>query len=263
MSIWISDPKRIKVILICLAVMGLSACGGRNAYTSAAKTQKSTIQVGGQTMVIAGPPGFCVDQSVSQIDATSAFVLLGNCGVVAPKSRGPSPKIKALLTATVSPSPTRTDPVAQSAEAMDRFFRSEDGRTALSRSSDPGTVNILDTFENDGAYFLRVTDSSPGIVPNASPDYWRSYFGLKGQIVSVSVIGFQSKPLAPATGLDTVREFTRTLRANNSAAAPVGTTIPPTVSVRKPSPPRIAPATTRSKPGRILKRVGILRRLLG
>lgn len=258
MSIWIFDPFRVKPIFgLIIIATSLAACGSRN-FPSTEKAQGTTITVGGKNVVIAGPTGFCMDRSVSQIREDSAFVLLGNCAVVAPKSRSPQPKVKALLTATVAQNLQGT--VADTATEMDMFFRSEDGRTALSRSSDPETVRILDSFETSGTYFLRSTDSSPGIVPDTANDNWRGYFDVNGQLVSVSVIGFNSDPISPDAGLETVRAFARAMQAGNNATA-----------ARTPTQPVIAPQTTsepvreKSKPstGNRLNRVGILRRIFG
>ena len=259
MSSWIFDPRRIKTILALLVVTGLAACGGRGLGTIAAKpSPTSTIQVAGKSLVIAGPPGFCMDKTASQIDFDTAFVLLGNCAVVAPGTNSGQPKIKALLTASVSGAGGGISGITNSAKDMDRFFRSETGRTALSRVSDPGTVTILDSFENDGAYYLRATDTSPGIVPDASDEYWRAYFDLNGQLVSLSAIGFNDKPLSAATGLDTVRDFTGAMRRGNGVAPlvvdePVQTTVQPTVQ----------PTIRRPPPKGGLRGIGILRRLFG
>jgi len=256
MSTWIFDRNTVKTILALTAIAGLTACGSSRFGSNAprvAKVQKSTIEVAGTSIDIAGPPGFCMDQSASQVEYDTAFVLLGNCAVVSPKAGGGQPKVKALLTASVSGAGDSFSGEPETFAAMDRFFRSETGRTALSRSSDPGTVQILDSFENDGAFFIRASDASPGIVPDASPDYWRSYFAVNNLLVSVSVIGFTTSPLSPSVGLDTVRDFTKAMQGQ-----PLGTSVQPAAVL-----PTVTPARVEPKPGPTLRRVGILRRLLG
>jgi len=255
-----------------IALTGLSACAASRlgrAPSGAAATRVSTVNVGGKSVTIEGPRGFCVDSKFSQTGGDTAFVLLGNCRVVSPRSRGASPKVKALLTASVSGNGAKSGGVANISENLDRFFRSDTGRTALSRSSDPGTVQVLDTFQKDGAFYLRARDTSKGIVPGASQDYWRSYFSLDGQIFSVSVIGFRSDPLPPEKGLAIAREFTGLIRQRNGGrVTPVATpVIAPVVAevvatsepVTRPQP---AAARPRKKRRASFWSLGLLRKLV-
>jgi hypothetical protein len=280
MSIWIFDLIRVKIGVGILLFTVLAACGGSRpsgadrvdrAAITARPVAPTVIDVSGQKVVIQGPPGFCVDRQTSQIGGDTAFVLLGNCAVVSPSSRAAQPKVKALLTASVSASRPGVATVAQSVNGMDQFFRSDTGRTALSRDSDPSKVKILDTFQSDNAFFLRARDSSEGIVPGAANDYWRSYFDLNGQIVSVSVIGFQSSPLSPEAGLATVREFSQLIRSKNGGApAPVAEVVP----IAEVVPVAVVEEQTASQPAqnqpkkrvknaaRTFWRIGLLRKLL-
>jgi len=247
MSIWISDPRRAKILFSLAALTVLAACGaarfGKSANTSFA-ARSTTISVANKPVVIEGPRGFCVDRQSSETGGDTAFVLLGNCKVISPGFTTPAPRVRALLTASVSSNSGRGQEVAADGVNLDQFFRSETGRTALSRSSDPGTVQILDTFARDGAFFLRARDTSKGIVPGASDDYWRAFFNLRDQVASVSVIGFRSDPLPPEKGLATTKEFTRLLRLRNGApapvAAPVQPVVPTQVAAADPPPPAVS-----------------------
>jgi hypothetical protein len=245
----------VLVLTGCASVrLGGNGGGGR---LSTPATTRTVIDVAGQDIVIQGPPGFCVDKSVSQTGGDTVFVLLGSCRAVSPSTRAPEPAVKALLTASVSGT-GQGALVRDSTVSMDKFFRSVTGRTALSRESDPATVKVLETFQNDDLFFLRARDSSAGIVPGAADDYWRAYFDLAGQIVSVSVIGFTETPLAPEKGLDTLRDFADLIRQSNGIG-----TAPATVVTRQPA----AEETTAT---RVPKRrtdgnfwsVGLLRRIL-
>lgn len=258
MSTWIFDPLRVKTTFGLLMVTGLLACNStRLSGVSPSSEPSTTVTVSGRNLVIEGPSGFCVDKQVSQLSEDSAFVLLGNCAVVSRTSRAVQPKIKALLTATVSAPPNGTAAVTDSVKSMDRFLRSETGRTALSRDSDPGTVKILETFHNDGTFYLRASDTSQGIVPGAAADYWRAYFDLQDQIVSISVIGFESTPLSPDVSLATLQEFADLIRdPNGIATKPVAVARTPTV-VKK---TQVEVPTT--KKGKPFWTFGILRRII-
>lgn len=197
----------------------LSACvqdGRFGNVTGGFGSLSTRVKLSGETIIVEGPPGFCVDKQASEIGTDAAFLLLGNCAVVLPSLKKAEPKVKALLTATISAPEQGSSSVAEAVQSMDKFFRSENGRTALSRSSDPGTVEVLDTFHKDGIFYLRARDTSAGIVPGAAPDYWRAYFDLRGQLVSVSVIGFVNSPLEPEVALRTLQEFAFILRGKNS-----------------------------------------------
>jgi len=270
MSTWRSKPFRIRSIVALSIIVGLSACAGprfskgrqvgvdrsRHAASSVA-----TIAVADRNIVIEGPSGFCVDRKSSQIGGDVAFILLGNCRVVAPSSREQEPDIKALLTASVSSTSDGSLTIAESVNDMDRFFRSENGRTALSRDSNPASVKILETFQKNDTFYLRASDTSSGIVPGAADDYWRSYFDLDGQIVSVSVIGFKDKPLSAQKSLQTAQKFTQLIRERNGNVQP-----PLEVTQSEPAqaitPVAQKPARHATNPIRVLWTVGLLRRLV-
>lgn len=261
MSIWIFDRISIRTILAITLIAGVSACGSsRMGTVSRAPSPKSTIEVAGRTLNIKGPPGFCIDRQISQFGDDLAFILLGSCKVVSPSTFATSPKVKALLTASISGSDGGGS-IAGSLNSMDQFFRSENGRTALSRASDPGTVQVLETFQQENTFFLRASDSSQGIVPGAANDYWRAYFDLNDQIVSVSVIGFESDPISPETGLTTLREFAHLIKDQNGVAS----TPVETLAVEEPE-ETTTPKPARKKkirdPGRSIWTIGLLRRLL-
>lgn len=261
--------------IMLLLVAGLAACGGNSrlggeggartgrGFSSLLTTPRDeTIQVGGRDVIIAAPRGFCIDREVSQIGGDTAFVLLGSCQAVSGSRRGAAPPYKALLTASVSAA-TENGQVADSLNGMDRFFRSETGLTALSRDADPTRVEVLETFQQDDMFFLRARDTSTGVVPGAASDYWRAYFDLPGQIVSVSVIGFADDPLAPEKGLEIVREFAGMIRQRNGGAdmlapPPDDTPYePPAERVREPEPEPIV--RERRRPS--LQGIGLLRRI--
>lgn len=221
MSIWIFDRPSIKTIAVLLIATSLVACGSSRFNKPRDGVQKSSgtsnlVSVAGKNVVIEGPEGFCIDRETSQIGGDTAFVLLANCQVVSPGFLAKRPSVKALLTASVSGGEAASGGrISESMNSMDRFFRSETGRTALSRDSDPAKVEVLETFQQDDMFFLRARDTSTGIVPDAATDYWRAYFDLDEQIVSVSVIGFQSDPISADVGLDTVETFARKIRSQN------------------------------------------------
>ncbi|MCA8869611.1 MAG: hypothetical protein KDA67_13235 [Rhodobacteraceae bacterium] len=225
----------------------------RNPVSSAS----SSVRIADKNVVIEGPHGFCIDRQASQIGGNTAFVLLGNCRIVSPDDDAPSPAVRALLTASVSTRDPNGARVADSLIEMDRFFRSEAGRAALSRSADPATVEVLDTFQQDETFYLRALDTSDGIIPGDADDYWRAYFDVDLQMVSVSVIGLESSPISADQGLRTVREFAGLIRRRNGVISAVTAEATPETATEY----KNDPAPPRSQTGRTLRKVGLLRKL--
>lgn len=271
--------------LALIACFGLAACGGGfggggsttaspsnpvSGLTSLFGTRPaSEVTVTQNRVKIAGPEGYCVDPTGTNDGTTSAFVLLGNCAAIPGSRRDAEPANPAILTALVGDNPG--DAVATRLAEMDSYLRSDVGRTALSRSGDAGSVEVLDSFAQDDVLFMRARDTSTASDPAMSADYWRAFFDARGALVTLSVVGVKSSPLPPQTGLQTLQAFTALVRTRNGGAAP-----PPVAAVAEPAPtpapvaeptPAAAPAPVAAPtPGPIwggLGSVGFLRRLLG
>lgn len=267
MSTWTFDRPLIKTIAVLLVATSVASCGSsrlgapRDGVTTRANNS-NLVSVAGKNVVIEGPEGFCIDHETSQVGGDTAFVLLGNCQVVAPRFGAKRPEVKALLTASVSGGEAASGGrISDSLTGMDTFFRSETGRTALSRESDPESVEVLETFQQDDMFFLRARDTSAGVVPNATDDYWRAYFDLDEQIVSVSVIGFQTDPISADQGLTTVEAFARTIRAKNGVTNAVPIIEPLEKQRYEPEEEPLETATAEKRPKGKLHSYGLLRRL--
>lgn len=261
MSIWTFDHHPVKVTVILMLFAGLASCTsarlGGTGVRNHAGSASSSIRIADKDVVIEGPRGFCIDRQASKIGGDTAFVLLGNCRIVSRDDNAPSPAVRALLTASVSTRDPNGARVADSLIEMNRFFRSEAGRAALSRSADPATVKVLDTFQQDDTFYLRALDTSDGIIPGDTDDYWRAYFDVDLQMVSVSVVGLESDPITADQGLRTVREFAGTIRRRNGATSAVTAEVAPSTADEY----KTDPTPPRSQTGRTLRKVGLLRKL--
>lgn len=219
MSTWTFDRLPIKSLFLIFLAFTLTACGNArfSTMTRSPVSQRSSVEVAGRKLNIKGPPGFCIDRQISEFSEDLAFVLLGSCKAISPSALARAPEVKALLTASIS-GPGDGGSISSSLVSMDNFFRSETGRTALSRGSDPKSVQVLQTFHQGETFYLRASDNSEGIVPGAADDYWRAYFDLHDQIVSISVIGFEDDPISPDKGLETLQAFEVLLKDQNGIA---------------------------------------------
>lgn len=199
------------------AAVALSGCGGgfrvSDLVTRTAPPQEiQSVTVSKRQIVITAPPGWCVDPRSSQTVTDPAFVLFGNCAALGRSAI--QPPEHALLTASVAQNDTGT-PVALTLPELDTFFRSEAGRAALARDGDPGKVRILESFLHEDTYFIRAEDMSTPVAPGAAAEYWRAYFDIGDQIVSLSVIGFTEDPLRPEKALYLLRRFANQIRVSN------------------------------------------------
>jgi hypothetical protein len=245
---------------LCGALFMVSACGGAGPRTGGG-TQPSPreVSVTSDQLVVTGPDGFCIDPSGTRDRQTTAFVLLGNCAVIANSRRQDQPDVNAVLTASVSDAdPSQT--LRASIPDLDLFFRSEQGLGLLSRSSDPTSVEVLDSFHQGDVYFVQASDSSQGIADGLSAEYWRAYQDVGARIVTLSVLSSEDQPVSTEASLRTLRAFSVAIAEANSTRteplASVGVTSP-TVDV-SPSPP------TESRPSDgTLWNVGLFRRILG
>lgn len=196
------------VFLLPIAILALSGCEGGFA-TSA----RQDVTVSRSAVTISGPSGFCVDPAATRDEGGQAFVLLGNCAALSGSNRMRQPEINALLTAAVLEGTGR--PIADQLALVEEFLKSAEGRARLSRTNDPRTVKVLDSFARGDVLFLRARDSSEGYAPDMSPEYWRAIFDLKGSVVSVAVLGFEDAPLSSEVAFATVEDFARLIRTRN------------------------------------------------
>lgn len=259
-----------------VAISTLAACGGGGGGTgltslvsrAAGPEAQSSVAVAADQVVIAGPSGFCVDPDSSQTSAAVPFVMLGNCATISGNSRATQPDVKAVLTASVGP-PDSGGAIAGASAEMDRYFRSDEGRRTLSRDGDAATVQVLDSFEEAGIFYLRSSDTSAAPFPDVSEDQWRAYMEVNGRLVSAAVLGFKDAPMEAGRERALIQDFAREIRVKSiegAAATPVAA-IPAAVAPT----PAAAPEPTRAPSGDTaapsgtggLRGIGLFRRLLG
>lgn len=208
----------LKTGLVALIVLG--AC--ENTTTGQGKLKLALpmsapeqVSVSGDEVVIAGPPGFCIDPTQTKDRAKSAFVLLGSCAAISNIPFKPSPEIPAILMATVS-GKTDSAPIATSMDALAGFFKSEAGRAVLSRDGKTQTVEVIETLGRNEAFYIHARDSSTGTLAGAGDEYWRALFNVKGRIISASVVSLKEKPISTTEGFETLGAFADRIKRVNA-----------------------------------------------
>lgn len=173
------------------------------------------VLVADRSVIVAGPPGYCIDQGLSRMGDGAAFVLLGSCASIEGSADTPMPRAPAILTVSVSEAAVAPLEI----EVLRAYLATRDGKAALSRSGDPDSVRILETRTSDGVLYIHARDLSAGVAPGMSDTYWRALFELNGRLVTASVIGLEQRPITPDAGLATLRALTERLRRENARPA--------------------------------------------
>lgn len=177
------------------------------------------MALAGGAIVIAGPKGYCIDRAASSTDARDqAVVVLSACrdpgaeilNVLSPKT--------GLLTASVAPAGAMLD-MQQVALPMQTLFATPQGRAALSRSGQAGSVIVHESFAAEDVYFLRLTDTAPFPGGGVTPDYWRAVLAQGDHVLTVAAFGTQDKPLERSDGIRLLRAFIAAIRTASGEAA--------------------------------------------
>lgn len=205
----ISNLRRVAGAIAATAF--LAACDGGFG----GQVQRN-VTVADDAVTIAGPRGFCVDPRATKDSEGQAFVLLGNCAVLAAGNH-PQPDYRALLTAAVRENPG--GPISEQFTAVREYLSTNEGRALLSRSGDSSTVRLLDTVARGDVLYIYAQDTSDGYAPNMSSKHWRAVFDVQGRIVSVAVLGFESQPISKRDGLIALQDFTGIIINHNSDAS--------------------------------------------
>lgn len=217
----ISDIAGFRAIALgaSLAVLGLAACDDANGYAGRSAFGHgpvTAIRVAQNSVTVAGPAGYCIDKSGSRDRATGSFVLLGSCATLNGEPEGPD--TPAVLTALVSPEDDQ--PQAPTAAQLERFFRSDAGRAALSHDNEASKVTLLDIRRDGDVLFLKVRDRSAGRPADLRDTSWRAVMGMKGRLVALSVHSHDALPMGEDQMHRTLTRFLAAMRAANATQAP-------------------------------------------
>lgn len=161
------------VLVACVAPAG-QGVSGKPARLSLMKGE----------ILATAPRGYCADTASSHDNGSTAVVLMGRC-----PGSGSDP---ALISVAVG-APGSSAVLKSGAKALSDYFISPPGRAALSRDGRPGSVRVSKTLLSQGALVLRVEDRNAGA-------YWRAVLGLKGRLLSISVMAPEGAALSEAAG---------------------------------------------------------------
>ncbi|MBT8477075.1 MAG: hypothetical protein HKO95_14975 [Rhodobacteraceae bacterium] len=215
MSTWISKPASLLAALAlagCTSGINVGLGLGGLSFTRAAPER---ISVAGDSVIVAGPPGFCIDRSALKDSQQGAFVLLGSCASISRDAGQPRPDIPGLLTVSVSPLGVVSGPPDELLAGLSEYLQSPQGRATLSRTGDASSVDILETQLDGDMLYIHARDRA-GPQPEAlEDDYWRALMAVDGRLVTASVVAFSRQPMTREAGLAVLDSFARRLRREN------------------------------------------------
>ncbi len=206
-----------KSLAALATVAGLTGCTEAPDVTAAgfgfARTAPQTIAVANRSVVIGGPPGYCIDRPGSKLGGDTAFVVLASCATIARDPELGRPGAFGLLTASVDKEEADGPGLLSSPEALEALLTSENGRAALARDGRADSVQILDLSRQDDAILIHLRDTSQAQLAGVENTYWRGLTDLNGRLVTISVVSFAERPLSADQGLATLRAFLARIRA--------------------------------------------------
>ena len=195
-------------------VIGLAGCLEGPAVTKKDSTYAfgmRTIAVAGDSIVIGGPRGYCVDKSSSRLRGQTAFVLLGGCAVLSGDDHDEVPTFPGILTASVDQRGFGTA-TPETLDKLAKFVTTTDGRAVLARDGRAESVNVLGVLRDNSAVLIHLQDESGFQIPGIEATYWRGLFELNGRLITASVLGFKDHPLPAREGLTTLQAFLARIR---------------------------------------------------
>lgn len=208
MSIWTSKAGAIATLATSLL---LAACFESTSLTQAASRNAEAL--GGPAMVtvldssitVAGPAGYCVDETATRESDNEAFVLLTRCSA----TRRNSPILSATVTGMMAPGSADSENLTR----LGAFLDTRGGRAQLSRRGNAADVTIIQTQVANGALWLRIEDSgNPGTF---EPDYWRAIMPVADRVVTLSVLSARAHPVGAERSLRALRDFVAAMRNRN------------------------------------------------
>jgi hypothetical protein len=211
MSTPISEALRAAALLAGLG--GLAACD--QAGLSGGTPTRTTLNVAGQPVTLAAPPGFCIDGDSTSVTDAGAFVLMSDCALLGAGDADPA--VGAALTASVSAGGLtgEGDDPAQDLPGLAEFAASPEGRQVLGRSGRSDAVRILATETRGDVLYLLVEDRGPQPIAGIDRRFWRAFLELNGRMTVLSVLGFEGAGVDAQAGLNHLVAFADTLQAVN------------------------------------------------
>ncbi len=178
--------------------------------------QAVNVTAGDTHIVVAAPPGFCVDRATIEENPGGVFMFLSDCHVPEGGTGARTP-ITAILTATISPTglPGVEAGLKPALTSLSQFLESPVGLFSMGKSQVEGAVSILEAKQSERALYLLIEDTAFNDNAGASNRFWRAFTEIRGRLVALSVTGYARNDTDEARALRIIRAFMQvTIDAN-------------------------------------------------
>lgn len=204
-----------------LAGLLLAGCDPATmAAMSGNSPSRAKVTVAGRPVVIAAPPGFCIDAPSTTMTSAGAFVLMSDCALLgAQSSRTGATPVGAALTASVSSGGLggEGDDAAASLDDLQDFLDTPDGRALVGRSGRADRVRILSRQQKGDVLYVLVEDRGQQPIAGIDPRFWRAFLEVNGRMTVLSVIGFEGTGPGLQDALNELAATAAAIRAANPA----------------------------------------------
>lgn len=215
----IGGTLRAGAIVLC----GLVAAGcdpATMAAMSGSSPSRAKVTVAGRPIVVAAPPGFCIDAPSTTMTSAGAFVLMSDCALLghATGARDRTP-VGAALTASVSSGGLggEGDDEAATLDDLQHFLDTPDGRALVGRSGRADRVRILSRQLSGNVLYVLVEDRGQQPIAGIEPRFWRAFLEVNGRMTVLSVIGFEGTGPGLQEALDRLVATAAAIKAANPA----------------------------------------------
>lgn len=196
---------------LVLAALALAGCATGVQMTA---PNRANVSVGGGTIAIAAPAGFCIDEAAIATDTNGAFALLTDCGLLG-QAGGRTPPVAAMMTASISASP---EPVASASAPIDEleaFLETPRGRAVLGRSGRAEATRILQSTRRGDVLYVLVEDRGSSPLPGVEPRFWRAFMTVGGRLAALTIQNFEGAGPDLQESVRHLAGFAAALRAAN------------------------------------------------
>lgn len=186
-----------RAALAVASVLTLTACEGATGLLGGAddtpeKAQRSAAFFDGE-VVVAGPPGYCIDPSSVRRKAASGFALLAGCGHLSDAPAGAVPP--AVITVSILPYDAEAAP-----PTAGQLARPWEG------------VGVTRQVDDDGLAMIQVAGGGDRLLPEGDPRHWRGAMLIDGHLIGLAVYGEAGEHVAGEAGKALLSETAAAMR---------------------------------------------------
>lgn len=182
------------------------------------------VSAGGREVVVAPPPGFCIDPDAVQEQGDAVFVLIEDCALLGIGGDADAALVNGLVTLSIGSAPLFDGDAADrnaAAERLEGFLRSDEGRVTVGMGGGPDDITIIESRRFDDVLFMLVEDQSRDAAPILSPRLWRAFTQLNDRAAIAALSVFESSAIGDATMLAHLARVVAALkRANGDKIGP-------------------------------------------